>query len=149
MEPYQKQIIDKALDRCFGLKDTLIDYIELGDTKMVDTCIDSLSNQTGLRPDFIKANIADILGSPAADYIELSKSFKRLPIDANWGVNTWMAGVNSECYICEDAGFGFDVILRLEKDQTQDYIYETLHTFEYGNVKQLIKTVKDEICKAT
>lgn len=52
MENYQIQAIRGAFKRCFGLRDGVIKISDLQ-----SLYIDSLSNQTGLRVDFINSNL--------------------------------------------------------------------------------------------
>lgn len=61
MLQYEKDIILRTFLRCFGLRSSLIKYVGLGDTKMIDTTIDTLANQSGLRKTFIEENLSEIL----------------------------------------------------------------------------------------
>lgn len=57
MENYEIEIIRHAFARCFGLKDALNKGIDRKDDLLTDSCLHSLSVQTGMRLDFIKDNV--------------------------------------------------------------------------------------------
>jgi hypothetical protein len=62
MEDWQKEIIKKAFDRCYGLQDILINPKGKGTKTRTseDIAIETLAHHTCMNPKFIRENIEEI-----------------------------------------------------------------------------------------
>jgi hypothetical protein len=58
---FQIDLISSAFERCAFLKDILIERIDAGVQKDIDSVLSSLASQTGLSILFLKNNIVNIL----------------------------------------------------------------------------------------
>lgn len=61
MKTYEKEVIESAFNRCWGLQSALKDGIEKNDALLSKGAIEALSNQTGLRKEFIEGNLKEII----------------------------------------------------------------------------------------
>jgi len=61
MEPFEKDIILKAFLKCFGLRSALEKSVKNNDAILQITSIESLAMNTGMRKDFIKENLTEII----------------------------------------------------------------------------------------
>ena len=61
MLQFEIDLILKAFLKCFGLRSSLIKYVELQDEDMINECVEQLAKHSGLRKTFIKDNLTEIL----------------------------------------------------------------------------------------
>ena len=61
MEQWEIDIVLKAFLKCFGLRDALKKAVKENDAILKITSIESLAMKTGMRKDFIKTNLTEII----------------------------------------------------------------------------------------
>lgn len=61
MEQWEKDIVLNAFLKCFGLRSALEQSVKDNDKILQITSIESLAIKTGMRKDFIKANLSEII----------------------------------------------------------------------------------------
>ena len=61
MEQWEKDIILKAFVKYFGLRNALANSVKNNDAILQITSIEELAIKTGMRKDFIKANLTEII----------------------------------------------------------------------------------------
>ena len=61
MNSFEKKLITDAFNRCFGLKDILIETFNKKDFDYLKVVLQSLSNQSSLRFSFLHENINEII----------------------------------------------------------------------------------------